>query len=197
MMLCSRNLSITLFLLAGACGGGDSSGGSLSGTIHGQSFMIQDVISAVVTITPPGSPTLHEAVIVMANAKDLCADAMSSTEHPNEKAVVIQLTDINGTTSNTPTASGTYSVYQGSGTPPAKAAFFDVSVSDATCKDVTAQSATGASGTVTLSSLSGNRFSGNFDLVLDSGDHVTGSFDPRECPALNTLLNSSTTSSCI
>lgn len=57
--------------------------------------------------------------------------------------------------------------------------------------------AAGTSGTVTLTSVSGNRFSGNFDLVLDSGDHVTGSFDPEECPALNTALDNSMTSSCI
>ena len=191
-------LSVTLFLFAGACGGGGgaSAGGALNGMVHGKSITIDDAVSASVTTMTLGV-TIHAAAIVMGNAKDLCADAMSNTSHPNEEGVIILLTDINGTTFNTPTAPGTYVVYQGSGTPPAKAAFFNVSVSDATCKDVMAQDAGGMSGTVMLTSVSGNAFSGSFDLVLDSGDHVTGSFDPQECPALNTLLNSTTMSSCI
>lgn len=185
MIPLSRNFSITWLLLAGACGGGGG-GGTLSGTVHGQSFMIEDATSAVVTIAVGGINTdIHAAQIVMANAKNLCADAMSNASHHNEKGVSILLTDFNGSTSNPPTASGTYSVYQGSGTPAAKAAFVEVDVIDAMCKPVTAQDAFGASGTVTLTSVSGNRFSGNFDLVLDSGDHVIGSFDPKECPARN------------
>jgi hypothetical protein len=198
MTFSPRFLPITLFLLAGACGGGggSSSGGALSGTVHGQSFMIDDAVSAAVMTTASGV-TIHAAAIFMASTKNLCADAMSNTVHPNEKAAVILLTDINGTTFNTPTATGTYAVFQGSGTPPAKSAFFNVLVNDATCKDVTAQEAAGTSGTVTLTAVSGNQFSGNFDLVLDSGDHVTGSFDPEECPALNTALSNTTTSSCI
>ncbi|HEX4416296.1 MAG TPA: hypothetical protein VH165_00280 [Kofleriaceae bacterium] len=190
-------LSVTLLLLAGACGGGSSAGGgALTGAVHGQSIMIDDVISAAVTTTVAGV-SIHAAAIFMATSKDLCSDAMSNTEHPNEKASVILLTDINGTTFNTPTATGTYAIFQGSGTPPAKSAFFNVLVEDATCKDVTAQEAAGTSGTVTLTSFSGNQFSGNFDLVLDSGDHVTGSFDPSECPALSTVVNNSMTSTCI
>lgn len=198
MIPLSRNLSITLFFLAGACGGGGSSsgGGALSGTVHGQSIGIEDAISAAVT-TSVGGLTIHAAAIAMGTTKDLCSDAMSNTLHPNEKLVLVLLADVNGTTFNAPTASGMYSVYQGSGAFPAKSAFFQVEVTDATCKDVTAQSAGGTSGTVTLSSVSGNQFSGNFDLVLDSGDHVTGSFDPQECPALNTLVNNSAASSCI
>jgi hypothetical protein len=122
---------------------------------------------------------------MMANVKTLCADVMSYTLHPNEEGVTILLTDFNGSTSNPPTAAGTYSVYPGTGTPPAKAAIVGVDVIDATCNHVRAQEAIGATGTVTLTSVTDNRFSGSFDLVLDSGDHVTGSFDPQDCPALD------------
>ena len=41
-----------------------------------------------------------------------------------------------------------------------------------------------SSGTVTLDSVSGDVFSGTFDIVLDSGDHVTGAFHPSACPGL-------------
>jgi len=191
-------LSASLFVLAGACGGGGSAaaGGALDGAVHGQSIMIEDAVSAAVTITV-GSTPAHAAAVALSTTKNLCADAMSNTQHPNEKLVAFFLVDVNGATLNAPTAPGTYTAYQGSGTPPAKFASFGVQVTDATCQDVSAQDAAGASGTVTLSSVSGNSFSGSFDLVLDSGDHVTGSFDPGACPALANQVNSTTPSSCM
>jgi hypothetical protein len=195
----ARILSAPLFLLAGACGGGGSSaagGGALDGAVHGQSIMIEDAVSASITFMV-GSTQAHVAGIALSSTKDRCADAMSNTVHPNEKDVALLLGDVDGTTFNTPTAPGTYSIYQGYGTRPAKFASFAVSVFDATCHVVTAQEALSTSGTVTLSSVSGNRFSGSFDLVLDSGDHVTGSFDPEECPVLATRVNSTTPPSCM
>src|SRR5262249_25585325 len=116
----------------------------------------------------------------------------------NEKLALFLLVDVNGTTFSAPTAPGAYAIYHGSGTLPAKFASFVVALTDATCHDTNADDALGTSGTVTLSSVSGNRFSGSFDLMLDSGDHLTGSFDPEECPALaNQVGNSTPPSSCM
>src|SRR4051812_11719127 len=130
MIPVSRSFSITWLLLAGACGGGGS-GGALSGTVHGQSFMIEDAISAVGAVgVGVIHADVHGAAIVMASAKNLCAGAMSITTHPSEKGALILLTDVNGSTFNPPTASGTYSVYPGSGTPAAKAAFVSIDVID-------------------------------------------------------------------
>lgn len=197
MTLFARILPAALFVLAGACGGSSSSGGgALTGTVHGQSIMIEDAISVAATLSG-GTPQLHGAAIALSTTKDLCADAMSNAQHPNEKAVAIVLFDVNGTSTSTPTAPGTYTIFSGSGTPPAKSASLSVAVTDAMCHDVAAQDASGVTGTVTLSSVSGNQFSGSFDVVLDSGDHVTGSFDPQACPALATALNNSSPSSCM
>ena len=37
---------------------------------------------------------------------------------------------------------------------------------------------------MTVTSVDGAVFRGNFDIVLDSGDHITGSFEPAACPAI-------------
>jgi len=39
------------------------------------------------------------------------------------------------------------------------------------------------SGTVTLDTVAADVLTGMFEIMLDSGDHVTGSFHPSGCPA--------------
>lgn len=68
---------------------------------------------------------------------------------------------------------------------------------DATCQDIAASNATATTGTVTLNRVSGDVFSGSFDVVLDGGDHITGGFDPQDCAALQTALASTATPTCI
>jgi hypothetical protein len=176
-----------------ACGGsGGGSGGSVVGNIHGSAFPIQDAISASVAIN-----TAHGAVILLSSTSGLCKDAAADVVHPNQKAVLITLFDVNGTTLNTPTAAGSYIIFQGSGTPPSKTATWVAEVNDATCKTIDASGGKATTGTVKLDGISGNAFSGSYDVVLDSGDHVTGSFDPEACPDIQKALDSSGTSTCI
>jgi hypothetical protein len=182
-----------LFVLLAACGG---SPGSVSGTVHGAAVPVTDAISAAVSINTTAG-TVHEAVIVLANHAQLCSDAMTNTAHPNEKGVIIGLSDVNGATATAPTAPGMYAIYQGTGVPPPKVSSLAVSVSDATCTTIMASGAKASTGSINLTAVSGNKFSGTFDVALDSGDHITGSFDPEECPALQTLLNQTTMSSCV
>jgi hypothetical protein len=188
MSLFIRVVSMVMLV---ACGGGGS-GGSVDGKIRGNAFSIQDAVSASVAIGP-----LHTAAIVMSSTGGLCKDAAANAVHPNQKVVVMTLFDVNGTTFNTPTVPGTYTIFQGSGTPPAKTATWNAEVSDATCKDIEASSAEATTGTVTLSAINGNSFSGSYDVVLDSGDHVTGSFDPDACPDIQTALGNDAPSTCI
>jgi hypothetical protein len=191
----TRLSTLVLLVMIGCGGSGGNSGGSVSGTVHGTSLNIQDAISASVTQTPQGITT-HTALVVMANASNLCGDIAGNISHPNEQGVAISMIDVNGATFTTPTAPGTYAIYQ-SGSPPAKAASLSVTVDDATCKGIAASSAKATSGTITLSAVSGNAFSGSFDVALDSGDHITGSFSPEECPGIQTQLDMPTQPVCM
>ncbi len=186
-------LLITFFC---ACGGG-SSPGSVGGTVHGVSLKVGDAISASAQL----NTTLgieHAAVIEMTSTGNTCAETQDPPiRHPDETAVVIELEDINGTTFNTPTVPGTYSIYQGTGTAPPKSASLQVKSVDSNCADIPTMEAKATTGTVTLASVSGNAFSGSFDVVLDSGDHITGSFEPEECPAIQTAINSTMTPVCM
>ncbi|HSN25222.1 MAG TPA: hypothetical protein VLT45_03020, partial [Kofleriaceae bacterium] len=47
--------------------------------------------------------------------------------------------------------------------------------------NVGANDAVADSGMVVLTGVSGGTFSGTFDVVMDSGDHVTGTFDAPTC----------------
>jgi len=180
-----------IFVSFVGCGGP----GSVDGKVHGQSIAINDSISAAVNVTA-GTAQFHAAEIVMANASSLCKDVAGRVEHPNEKVVVMAVFDVNGTSFTTPTAAGTYAIYQQGTQPGAHAATLSVAVNDATCKSVEAQSATATSGTITLDHVSGNVFSGKYDVVLDSGDHITGDFDPEGCPAIQTIIDSGGESVC-
>lgn len=187
-------MGMGLFIAMVGCG--SDSPGNVSGTIHGASVGVSDAISAAVAITGQAG-TQHLAAVIMTSTPNACGDAAANIEHPNMKFVDLSMFDVNGTTFNAPTAPGTYSIYQGTGTPPAKAATFNVGVIDATCMTVDAMSAKATTGTVTLTGVSGNAFSGSFDVALDSGDHVTGSFSPGECAALQTVINTMTAPTCM
>jgi hypothetical protein len=193
----SRTRLILAFSLLGACSsdssGGDGSG-SVQGMLHGMSFTVGDAISAAISSTSGGF-SRHAAAVVMADTDDLCGDAAGNVQHPNEVAILLTMADVNGTTTTSPTAPGSYAIYQ-DGAPPAKAATLQVSASDATCEDVEADSASATSGTITLTAVSGNKFTGSFDVVVEGGDHLTGNFAPSECPALQTAITNTQKPTC-
>lgn len=181
-------VGLALSVLA-ACGGNDA--GSVSGKVHGTSISVDDSISAAVTI----NTNQHGASIVLANTPNACADITNRVTHPNEKVVIISVADYANLTFTTPTAPGTYSIYQG-GSIPAKAAKLQVVMDDLNCNAIDNMGATATSGTVTLTTVSGNTFAGSFDALLDSQDHITGSFSPTECPAIQTLVDGQGSASC-
>lgn len=182
-------MAIVLSMVAG-CGGDDA--GSVSGTVNGTSIPVSDSVSAAVTI----NSNQHGAAIVLTNSSDACAQLTDHVQHPSEKVVVITVADYANLTLTTPTAPGTYSIYQG-GTPPDKAATLQVAMTDLNCNPIDASSAKATSGTVTLTKVSGNTFAGSFDALLDSEDHITGSFSPDECPAIQSAVdNQGSAASC-
>ncbi|MBV8758105.1 MAG: hypothetical protein JO257_12540 [Deltaproteobacteria bacterium] len=183
-------VGFALVVLA-ACGGNDA--GSVSGTVHGGTVSVSDSVSAAIMI----NTNQHGAAILMTSTGGTCKDLMNRVEHPGEKAVIITVADVNNLTLTTPTVPGTYSIYQGGQAPP-KAATLQVAVDDLNCKRVDNMGAKATSGTVTIGEISGNLFSGKYDVVLDSTDHITGTFDPTECPAIqNAIDNSGSAASCL
>jgi hypothetical protein len=68
---------------------------------------------------------------------------------------------------------------------------------DATCTSVSAKAAEGVSGTVTLTSVNNGAYSGSFDIMLNSSDHVTGSFTASACAGLSALISSQKPMTCI
>jgi hypothetical protein len=140
---------------------------------------------------------LHAGGILLTSTGGTCGDITANQAHQNEKGVFIDVWDVVGTTTNAPTAAGTYSIYQGTGTSPPKAASLSAIVFDATCKEITGDGAKATTGTVTLTAVSGTKYNGTFDVALDSGDHVTGSFEPEECPGLNAYVAVGNNAACI
>jgi hypothetical protein len=181
----------------GACSSDSSSPASLNGTIHGKSFAMKDAASGEVVVTTAGGAMLHTGAILLTSTAGTCADVDANQAHQNEKGLLLVLWDVVGTTTNAPTQPGMYSVYQGSGTSPMKAGTVNALSFDATCNPIAADAAKGATGTVNLTAVSGMKYSGTFDVSLDSGDHITGSFDPIECPSLGNYLAPTNNAACI
>ncbi|HEU4614062.1 MAG TPA: hypothetical protein VFS15_18335, partial [Kofleriaceae bacterium] len=76
------------------------------------------------------------------------------------------------------------------GEEPAKAASLTVGVLDDACQVIDDTSASGQSGTVTLTSVNAGVYAGSYDVVLNTGDHISGTFQPAACPQLaNALAN--------
>jgi hypothetical protein len=184
-----RSILLVLSVVA-ACGGDDA--GSVSGTVHGTGISVDDAISAAVMI----SSNQHAAAIALTSTSGACNEVTNRVTHPSEKVVIITVGDYANLTLTTPTVPGTYSIYQGGSAPP-KAATLQVKFSDLNCADISNMDAKATSGTVTLTSISGNAFDGTYDVVLDSGDHIKGSFHPSECPQIQSAIdNSGSAASC-
>lgn len=176
-----------------ACGG---QGGSIGGSVHGKTLSINAAASAIVT-TSGGGQTSGEAEIALSSDGSLCSDLGANVLRKNESGILLTLYDVDASNNSTaPTAPGTYTIYTQNGPPPPKSAVLLVNVLDDHCQDLTADEARAMSGSVTLGSVSGNVFAGSFDVMLDSGDHLTGSFAPDACPALQTAMSTSADPTC-
>jgi hypothetical protein len=176
-----------------ACGG-TGAGATFHGTVKGQAFAPADAISSPAT-AQFSVGTAGVAAIVLSGAVGLCAKVSANTEPRSTQALVLLLTDVNLTslTGSVPSGTGVYTVYDFSagGVPPAHLAYLNFGVNDASCVQDASKSATGKSGSVTLTRNASGAYSGSFDVTFDSGDHVSGSFDTASCAGLQTYLGTS------
>jgi hypothetical protein len=177
-----------LMLVAVGC---TSSNGSVSGETPGGALDVADMISATVTTNDGGGDTSSSARIVLASTSNLCGDATASPviDRQHQRFVTIELRDVSGATKTAPTAPGTYTIYPNTGSEPPRSAYLTVGELDGTCQLIDQESGSAQSGTVTLTSVTGGVFAGSYDVVLNTGDRITGSFAPRACPQLATVTN--------
>lgn len=177
-------------VLAGCSSG--SSHDAVNGTIRGNSYPIAESISA--TLTSPASSKGSAAAIVMTSSTDVCQPPGAQIQHPGETTVVILLVDGNAA----PTAPGTFTArdLNSEAPPPTRAAILYTSILSSACSNNADDQTSAVSGTVTLTSVGGGAYAGHFDVLLDSGDHVTGSFSPMVCDQLPDDFQSQGTPAC-
>jgi hypothetical protein len=162
-----------------ACG---RSPGSVSGTIHGQPFTIADAVSAIVPATTGGLS--NGAMVVMADTPALCADFSASSEPKYMHLVSIYLVP-------PPTTVDTFAILTG----PNVGSLLTFTT-DASCRSGPADSAAATGGTITLTSVNGEIFAGHFDVALDSGDRITGSFNPEACAGVRNFVDPAMSLTC-
>jgi hypothetical protein len=184
-------------VLCAACTSG--SGGSIAGHVPGGSFDVAGAISAAITIPDGAGGTSNNASIIIASTSHPCGDAGASPpiDRKGSRSLTIALRDVDGATTAVPGAPGTYTIYPDTGSEPPKAASLATTGLDASCQLVDSETANAQTGTVTLTSIRGGVFAGHFDVVLDTGDHITGSFDPEACPGLEAEATGTSTHACM
>ena len=188
-----------LLVAVAACGGGSgSAGATFSGAVKGQTLSPKDSISSPATVLLPIGGTAGVAAIVLGDDGALCTKVTANTEPRNGKALILLLADVNpNLIASAPAGTGTFTVYDFSaglagGLPPAHAAVVSFGVDDASCVQDDTKSATGKSGSVTLTRNSGGSYAGSYEVTFDSGDHVTGTFGTTACPGLADYLRANT-----
>ena len=78
------------------------------------------------------------------------------------------------------------------GLPPARVAVATFGVNDASCNEVTGQSAVATSGSVKLNSIPGGAYAGTYTIGFDTGELVSGEFHTADCPGLAACLGNVT-----
>ncbi len=184
-------------------GAGSAAEGSatVNGVINGLALQATDAIAANVMVPIQGTTnTASSGLVTIASNGGLCADVNANKEPKNTQYLFLAFTDLNLATgqTSTPTSPGVYVV---SGTPQSKWAVAFYNQTDASCHNVAGASETAVSGTITLSSVNSGSYSGSFDLTMVSGasaaaDHVTGSFNAPNCPAVAVFLSQNRTTTC-
>nr|HEX4316985.1 hypothetical protein [Kofleriaceae bacterium] len=183
-MLASLRFALPCLLVA-ACMSNPP--GSVDGSIKGNSYPVAAALSATVQTTSGGG----FGMVVLSSAADACSPAAAQVSHPGEKSVVVIVAANDGRAIATPpTATGTYAIPDPTADPVPNAMVATVFTSnlDATCENNADDQTTAVSGTVTIDSIDGQLYSGSFDVTLDSGDHVTGSFSPGSCSSLAAIV---------
>lgn len=169
-------------LACAACGGGGAAV-SLNTVIAGERMVAKDAVSNIVAADKAG--TKKTALIYIADVPSTCAMLNAGQETRNSKGIMLQLATLTGSSVSAPATTGDYVVHPSS--PAGNVAEAYYWQNDAACEE--ANDMTGVSGTVTLTAIDGNSYSGTIDITFEDRSHVTGSFTSTACAALVPLFN--------
>lgn len=158
----------SLLLGVAACGG--TAAASFTGSVGGVAFQPVESVSAA-------------GVVVLSDRSGLCDLATRNVAPKSSHYFVVGVGKSDGVSIEPASAPGTFTVVDGNAAVlPSRFALVSFVTVDAVCKDPNGPA--GISGTVVITKVEGDAFSGTFDLVLAGGDHVSGAFSPTGCPAL-------------
>jgi hypothetical protein len=182
-----RGVAASLFGLGcvlAACGGSTSEGSgpsgsaTVSGRVGGHTVPTSGTIGLLGTGTVQefdGSATSEPGYAytgaMISNAADLCS-LLTQGRAPHEATMLVISVSKEGASSIAP---GTYAISP-SGPVVANVGFV---VQDASCHDATSIGA--VSGSVTIGQVTSTSIDGSFDVTMQSGDHLTGSFSAPTC----------------
>lgn len=158
----------SLLLGMTACGG--TAPASFTGSVGGVAFQPVESVSAA-------------GAVVLSDRSGFCDLATRNVAPKSSHYFVIAVGKSDGASTEAASAPGTYAVVdRNAAILPSRFAQVAFVTVDAVCKDPNGPA--GISGTVVITKVEGDVFSGTFDLVLAGGDHVSGAFSPTGCPGL-------------
>ena len=162
--------------VAAACGGSSSSTrASVIGKVEGAPLLTTNAAAVVLRTT--GTPSVD---VLISNAADGCAANAANLK--SKQVLSLGVTSLNGAGLD----AGDFGVYdqQSGNLPSGTVVFADYHSTNATCDDSTPPNTLGASGHVTVTHMGltpGSNVTGSFDLLLQNGDHLKGTFDAPVC----------------
>lgn len=170
---------LCIVLLAAACGGSSSSAvvrAHVTGTVDGQPFAAHDSAALVVKRTGT-NPTV---ALLVSNLSDSCAG--NDGNRANKQVLSIGITAFTGGLD-----AGSFPVYNSASgdAPSGTEAIVEYHSSNDTCQGTTPPNTLGSQGRVTLDSMSldaDGGLKGSFDVILQNGDRLKGTFDAPICP---------------
>ncbi|HYV66412.1 MAG TPA: hypothetical protein VE964_09225 [Myxococcales bacterium] len=126
--------------------------------------------------------------MIIGNVGGSCALMSASRQPRNWATLDIQLADQGPTGFSPPAGTGSFTIVPASftGQFPAHWAVAAFDMTGDSCQNLVGGNA--VSGTVTLTSKAGGAYAGSFDLIFDSGDHVTGTFAAAHCAGIETFF---------
>lgn len=164
----TSTLIATFFVALGACTSSNLGTATVVGNVGSAAFVAADAIAVV---------DANSAKIVISSTPNACADIRDHIDRANSRVLVIAVFD-----QDTALTTGNFTTSAGSG----DAALFESNVTDAQCAVSYDPPPDGTGdGTVTLTDVTATTVTGTFDVIMENGEHVTGSFAPEECPELD------------